>query len=127
MIQFKQHAVRTNEIFLLVADLFAKFCAFLDRTGDISVAISSILGPFETFQRNLWWDVAVAPPHEQEHLRHTLHQLVTESWELLNRTLGLEERGVSAILSAEYLARYFLMSSHPLLRLEQLACSSRIT
>jgi hypothetical protein len=110
LIQFKQHAIQTNEIFLLVADLFAKFCSFLDHTsvsgGDLSVAISTILGPYETFQRHLWWDVAVAPPHEQQKLKQTLQKLVTESWELLNQTLRLEERGVAGILTPEYLARF---------------------
>jgi hypothetical protein len=113
LIQFKQHAIQTNEIFLLVADLFAKFCSFLDRTAvtggsdvDLSLAISTILGPYETFQRNLWWDVAVAPPHEQQKLQQTLQRLVIESWELLNRTLRLEERGIAGILTPEYLARF---------------------
>ena len=106
MIEFKQHAIQTNEIFLLVADLFAKFCSFLDQTGDLSLAIATILGPYETFQRHLWWDVAIAAPNDQQNLEQTLQKLVTESWELLNRTLRLEERGVAGILSPEYLARF---------------------
>jgi hypothetical protein len=118
LILFKQHAVQTNEIFLLVADLFARFCSSLDHTGgDISTAISTVLAPYETFQRNLWWDVAVGPDYEQEKLQHTLRQLVSEAWELLNRAFRLEERGIAAILSAEYIAR----SLRPFLSLHTLA------
>lgn len=106
LIQFKQHAVQTNEIFLLIGELFARFCSVLDRSGSIEIAISNVLSPYETFQRHLWWDVAVAPPHEQVKLQNTLKQLVSESWELLNRTLQLEQRGIASLLNQEYLARY---------------------
>jgi hypothetical protein len=111
LILFKQHAVQTNEIFLLVADLFARFCSSLDRSGgDLSAALSTVLAPYETFQRNLWWDVAVGPAYEQEKLQHTLRQLVSEAWELLNRAFRLEERGIAGILSAEYIARFGSLS-----------------
>jgi hypothetical protein len=128
LIHFKQHAVQTNEIFLLVAELFARFCSYLDQNGgDIQQTVTNVLSPLETFQRHLWWDVAVAPPHKQESLRQTLQTLVMDSWHLLNRVLHLEERGIAGILSSEYLARWatnFLCESE--LFLELLGCLSKI-
>lgn len=112
LIQFKQHAIQTNEIFLLVADIFAEVCTRTDSCSPESrhEVIANILSRYEPFVRHLWWDVALVSngngtPEEQAHLQRSIHTIVHESWQLLNRALTLEERGLTEILSSEYLAR----------------------
>mmetsp|Transcript_16855 Transcript_16855/g.25350 ORF Transcript_16855/g.25350 Transcript_16855/m.25350 type:complete len:468 (-) Transcript_16855:7-1410(-) len=112
LIQFKQHAVETNEIFLLVGDLFARVCARSDAAeGELKCeAVRSVLEPYECFVRHAWWEVALVnngncTAAEQDNLRRTLYRLVQESWGMLNRALCLEERGLAGLLSAEYMAR----------------------
>jgi hypothetical protein len=112
LIEFKQHAVMTNEIFLLVADIFAELCTRVETTSEEcrQDAVSAFLGRYDDFVRHLWWDVALVSngnctPEEQTHLQRSIHAIVHESWTLLCRALSLEERGLADILSAEYLAR----------------------
>lgn len=111
---FKIHACATNEIFLLVADVFASICCEIEKMKETLIlddpAVTDALRPYNTFVRNLWWEVAVLgyttndgePP---EKLDQTLRQLVAESWEMLSKALDLDGRGLLKILSAEYMAR----------------------
>lgn len=102
LIHFKSHAVATNEIFLLVAELFARVCACADRGG----AVEELLRPLEEYVRQQWWEAAVAPVDvDPVGFRRDLAGLVQDSWALLERTLRLEERGLHQILSAEYMSR----------------------
>lgn len=110
LVQFKIHAVQTNEIFLLVADIYAVTVDSIERKLEQSVpleeAVTTSLMPFGGYVRQLWWDAAVAPPGtDPDHLRSTLQALVSESWGLLNPALRLSERGLDAWLGPEYMAR----------------------
>ena len=116
LVLFKQHAVETNEIFLLVADIFAEFCTRVESV-DLSSrddAIHELCARYEDFVRHLWWDVALVAngngsAEEQTHLRRSIQSIAHESWRLLNRALSLEERGLSDVLSVEYLSRCVLV------------------
>jgi len=112
LVQFKIHAMETNEIFLLVADVFAQTCVDVERKlsegcpFDEAVATSMI--PFEEggYVRELWWDAAVAPPGtDPAELRASLQTLVTESWGLLDLALRLTDRQLASVLSPEYMSR----------------------
>ena len=136
LIRFKIHACETNEIFLLVADVFAKICSDIDvmrqskaGNGEDVAIIASALAPYDRFVRNLWWDCVVIDPTlsssdsgssningivtkedggdggNDENLPTTLKQLVAESWALLREVLNLDGRGLTHVLTAEYMAR----------------------
>ncbi len=107
LIIFKQHAVTSNEIFLLVADLFAKACQVFDRESTRKEdAVVSSLSVYDEFVRHCWWEVAISPvANQQEHLNETLHRLVVDSWPLLDEAIGISRRGLQGILSEEYMAR----------------------
>jgi hypothetical protein len=67
LIAFKIHAVQTNEIFLLVADVFTAVIAettrILSMHPFLSPSDACSLGqrPLEQYVRQLWWDAAMAP------------------------------------------------------------------
>lgn len=109
LILFKKHAVETNEIFLLVADVFARICLTVEENSSSrgqQLAVTEALHPYESYVRNLWWDVAIAPEGDsQEELGAVLQSLVQESWVFLNEVLQLSKRGLQDILSVEYMAR----------------------
>lgn len=111
LVEFKMHALRTNEIFLLVADVFAQICCrveqhLLNGAGSVDEAVVASLPPFDGYVRQLWWDAAVAPPGtDPAELRETLQLLVTESWGLLDAAMRLTERGLAPRLGPEYMAR----------------------
>ena len=136
LIRFKIHACETNEIFLLVADVFAKICTDIDMmrqskagagNGEDVAIIAAALAPYDRFVRNLWWDCVVvdhssssSEPNSNitqtatkddddrgndENLPSMLKQLVTESWALLQEVLNLDGRGLTHVLTAEYMAR----------------------
>lgn len=112
LIEFKQHAVMTNEIFLLVADIFAELCIRVESANEESrqEVVLEYLGRYDDFVRHLWWDVALVSngnctPEEQSQLQRSIHTIVHESWNLLCRALTLEERGLTDVLSIEYMAR----------------------
>jgi hypothetical protein len=71
------------------------------------------LHPYNRFVRNLWWDVAIPSAKEQtddsgespEAFASTLRQLVSESWDMLRQVLDLDGRGLTEVLSIEYMAR----------------------
>ena len=110
MVEFKMHALRTNEIFLLVADIYSRICGSIERCVSekgmgLEEAVSASLPPFAGFVRQLWWDAAVAPPGtDPVVLRETLQQLISESWRLLDAALHLTERGLGSCLGPEYMA-----------------------
>ena len=141
LIRFKMHACETNEIFLLVADVFAKICSDIDMmrqskaagNGEDVAIIAAALAPYDRFVRNLWWDCVVIDPSSsspkpsssnisgsvtqatandndgdggnEENLPSVLKQLVVESWALLREVLNLDGRGLTHVLTAEYMAR----------------------
>ena len=103
LIQFKMHAISTNEIFLLAADIFANLCLESDRD---EVRMNDKLNLFNRYVRNRWEDCAVAPQHQnQEELKETLARLARESWALLSPALKLHERGLDHRLDEDFLSR----------------------
>ena len=113
LVEFKMHAVRTNEIFLLVADVYAQICCRVEQqllhgggASTVDEAVVASLPPFDGYVRQLWWEAAVAPPGtDPVELRQTLQRLVAESWALLDAALRLTERGLAARLGPEYMSR----------------------
>ena len=103
----------TNEIFLLVADLFAEICITIENNSHSVGAINfdnqivmNALAPYDSYVRHCWWDVAVAKgKNKGSDLSKTLRALVRESWSLLAVALDLSGRGLIDVLSEEYMAR----------------------
>jgi hypothetical protein len=125
-VQFKVHAVTTNEIFLMVGDLFAGLIlateshlvssASASGSGSGSgssgastpadVAASIAEKTFGSYVREPWWDAAVAPKGtDAQDLRDSLHMLVTDSYAILKVALKLDERGLSGVLSEDMFSR----------------------
>jgi len=98
LMAFKTHACGTNEIFLMVADIFAGVVAALDAGRTVEEA----LRPYEGYVREQWWD-AVADPDPA--LGTKLKELVAQSWFLLDRALSLTERGLGMTLSMDYFSQ----------------------
>lgn len=65
LVQFKVHAVQTNEIFLLCGEIFSKICLDVDtlmsRHLSLQEAIKESTKIYQSYVRKLWWDAAVAP------------------------------------------------------------------
>jgi len=75
LIKFKTHSATTNEIFLMVADVFAYITNEIlttqqqnkDKNKEIGLGLdtinnsSAIYALLETYVRELWWDAAIAP------------------------------------------------------------------
>lgn len=104
LIQFKTHAVMTNEIFLLVADVFSKICCDIEQGASIDEA----LHPWSDYCRNLWEEVAIVPKESKEdpkEFSNTLNSLISDSWLYLSDTLDLKGRGLDNILTKEYMSR----------------------
>lgn len=112
------HACATNEIFLLVADVFASICCEIEKMreegslNDESILVAALF-PYSTFVRNPWWEVAIPsrdvlvtdPEESPAKFATTLKQLVGESWNMLRVVLDLDSRGLTEILSSDYFAR----------------------
>ncbi len=115
LIKFKYHAVSTNEIFLLCAEVYAAHCteieALMQGEGgneplSFEQAVATSLSKYAGYVRNLWWEVAIAPQGtSQKVLNRTLQRLVGESWTLLSDALDLPGRGLAEILGPEYYSR----------------------
>eukprot|EP00947_MAST-08B_sp_MAST-8B-sp1_P005060 g5060.t1 len=101
LIQFKLHAMMTNEIFILVAKVVASTAkAFLAATAQSKSQSASVLddpvdrwaaaiAPLQHFQQAPWWDCAKVPvDQDPEEFRATLRRLVVESAELLRQALS---------------------------------------
>jgi hypothetical protein len=110
LIAFKMHACTTNEIFLMVAELFATICVQADTlvaTGlSKEEALSTAVKPLSIYVRELWWNAAIVPLKQKPvAFRNTLKALVKDGWALLDDTLLLTEKGYHTVLSAEYMSR----------------------
>jgi len=110
LICFKVHAITTNEILLMVAEVFASMCCQADTlisTGmSIQEALDECTQPLSGYVRELWWKAAVPPRGSKPGaFRKSLKALVSDSWSLLNDVLQLEAKGYSAVLSEEYMSR----------------------
>ena len=121
------------QIFLMVGHIFASAVAAVDRhpAEQQRAVLEYHLAPYETFIRELWWDVARNPSTEdlsaahltgealvqaqqqmeksedeaQTVLRSLLVGMVHDSYGLLSQLFHLGERGLTDRLSAEYVAR----------------------
>ena len=128
LFNFKMHACATNEIFLLVADVFSSICCEVEKMKenlmqDDARTVADALRPYCTFVRNPWWEVAVlgykaSDGESPEKLDQTLRQLVAESWQMLSKALDLDGRGLTEVLSSEYMARSDVFLSWQVLSLQ---------
>lgn len=110
LMKFKIHAVSSNEIFLMVAELFAFICSQLNElvgSGQpLSDALRVVEAPLQGYVKQLWWDAAKCPAGSSApFFKKTLKRLVNESWDLLNEALHLTAKGYDTLLSSEYMAR----------------------
>lgn len=110
LINYKMHAMTTNEIFLMVADIFASMCCHLDSLVGSGVshaqAFDIVAAPLAGYVRELWWDAAITPKgYKPLAFKKSLKTLVKDSYELLSEVLQLEEKGYTPLLSEEYLSR----------------------
>lgn len=110
MILFKMHAITTNEIFLLVADLFAAICVKADSLiangASVDTALKESTEFFQKYVRELWWNAAVCPANQKpKAFKTTLKCLVDDAWSLLDTVLELTDKGYHTVLSAEFMSR----------------------
>ena len=110
LINFKIHAMTTNEIFLMVGDIFASMCCHIDNllcTGvSLAQAFDIVARPLSGYVRELWWDAAITPKgYKPVAFKKSLKTLVKDSYVLLKQVLQLDEKGYSALLSEEYMSR----------------------
>lgn len=120
LVNFKIHAMTTNEIFLMVADVFASIIAHVDSLvscgTESSCAFEVATRPLAGYVRELWWDAAITPKgYKPAAFKKSLKTLVKDSWELLNEALHLSERGYAVYLSEEYMSRFVLVFVRPCL------------
>jgi hypothetical protein len=86
LVLYKMHAVQTNEIFLLVADVVALVLTrFEANGGDLAKALL----PFRDFVQHPWWEVATNPDPSSDPVafQHMLRSLVMEAADLLAQAL----------------------------------------
>ena len=86
LVLYKMHAVQTNEIFLLVADVVALVLTrFEANGGDLAAALL----PFRDFVQRPWWEVATNPDPRSDPVafQHMLRSLVQEAADLLAQAL----------------------------------------
>ena len=121
------------KIFLMVADIFARSLMAMDRHSmdQKKPVLDYHLEPFESFIREMWWDIARNPSIDdlassqlsgqalvqarqqmeksdedaEAVLRNVLYRMVNDAFALLNQLFELDERGVTDRLSGEYIAR----------------------
>lgn len=109
--KFKSFCVQTNEIFLMIGNMMAEICCFLDQAKeeDALDLTKAALSNYESYVHNLWWDVATLSmkkgSKEKVRLEKSLKGLVKEAAVLLRETLRLKERGLHNILNEELIAR----------------------
>lgn len=108
--QFKIHALNTNEIFLMAADIYSELCQLCSTLNGASPSNQEIANVFnqrfEGFVRNIWWE-AIKPTNikEKKTFKQTLQTLIKDCSSLLQDVFGLQELGLDSILNEEYLAR----------------------
>jgi hypothetical protein len=95
---FKIHACQTNEIFLMVADIFAGVVLRVEKGATPEEAMA----PYEGYVREHWWD-AVANPDPI--LVQKLKELVAQSWGFLSEALHLSARNLHSILDMDYFSQ----------------------
>lgn len=103
LVQFILHAIETNEIFLLVADVFARICCDIDNGQSVENAIK----PWQGYCRNRWEAVATSNDTDQtpEEFADTLKSLTQESFELLYDALDLKSKNLESILDEDFMSR----------------------
>ena len=123
LMKFKIHAINTNEIFLLVADVLASIIGEGERIaavhGELPVnnALQLAISPLGEYVRQLWWDAAIAPSDQKPtRFANVLRKLVKRSprindhasklWTLLFRWM---KRGPFWILYWECRGKAWLM------------------
>lgn len=110
--KFKSFCVQTNEIFLMIGNMIAEICCFLDqmKEEDPSKLTRIALSNYESYVHDLWWDVATLSlkkgSKEKTKLEKSLKGLVKEATALLRETLGLKDRGLENIFNEELISRY---------------------
>jgi hypothetical protein len=103
LIQFKTHAVQTNEIFLLVADIFSHILQLYNISG-IPIEQSKVF--FQQYVSQPWWDVVTVPDNKNPiEFKNTLKSLVKESYGLLSKSLRLKERNLNKQLTSDFMSR----------------------
>ena len=71
LMQFKIHAISTNEIFLLVADVVVSIIGELSKiisenpSLPFSTAANIAIQPLDQYVRKLWWEAAVTPKSQK--------------------------------------------------------------
>jgi len=111
LVLYKMHAVQTNEIFLLVADVIALvLTCFEANGGDLAAALL----PFRDFVQRPWWEVATNPDPRSDPVafQHMLRSLVQEAADLLAQALftrpgapfAAYEGVVDGVFTPEFLA-----------------------
>ena len=123
LIEFKTHCLMTNEIFLMVLDVFSMIINELARSGAaVEAGTINGTGPgavanldpkaSETYQllehycRELWADAATAPPGTSaKELKLMVRRLTNDSYRKITRVFDLDENGLDRILTKEYLSR----------------------
>lgn len=123
LIEFKTHCLLTNEIFLMVMDVFSTIMNELSRSGAAAEA-GTVNGPgagtvanldpnlsetyklLEHYCRELWSDAATAPPGTSaKELKLMVRRLTNDSYRKITRVYDLDETGLDKIFTKEYLSR----------------------
>lgn len=111
LIAFKSYAVATNEIFLMVGDVFASIFthASVQSATDVDAKIAAVIAlirPFTEYVHELWWNVAIAPEGtDADELANSLKEIVADAWSHLDALFNIRAQGLSSVLSQEFVAR----------------------
>jgi hypothetical protein len=105
LVRFKLHAVNTNEIFLLLADVLASIRSAFESLRlalqGIEEASVAARAPYEQFVRREWWEVALPSDDvPAAPLRAALRSLVQEASDLLRSAMCVE--GLESVFTQEY-------------------------
>lgn len=109
--KFKSFCVQTNEIFLMIGNMMAEICCYLDQMSEENPVelTKAALSSYDSYVHNLWWDVATLSmkkgSKQKVKLEKSLKGLVKEAASLLRDTLKLKERGLQHILNEELISR----------------------
>jgi len=85
LLQFKVHAIQTNEIFLLVAAVICHMISEYDKARGEEGQEGKARASYKDFVQELWWNAAASGPDSD--LGRTLMRLVNESCEYLASVL----------------------------------------
>jgi hypothetical protein len=107
LFQYKTFCLETNEIFLLVANILAEFCSYMDMQSASKEDISSMAHSFDSYVRELWWNVATSSLKGKEKIKleKSLKKLVKDATQMLQQICQLKERGLDDLFNEEYIAR----------------------